>query len=103
MTIRAPFKPHYGSTVGFSAAIGSASITVGGGDKTLLVINTGATNPMFFRTGKAADGAVVATAADVPVYAGKERFIEKPTDHDTLASISALGTTAVVMSGEGGA
>lgn len=102
MTIRSPFKPHYGSNQVVSPAVASASITIGQGDKTIRVRNTGAANVMYFRTGLAFDGAVTATTADVPVSPGETVYIEKPQDHDTLATISALGTTADIMSGEGG-
>lgn len=102
MTVRSPFKPHYGSNQGVSPAAASASITIGRGDKTIRVRNTGATNPLYFRTGLSTDGTVTATAADVPVYPSETVYIEKPQDHDTLATISAAGTTASIMSGEGG-
>jgi hypothetical protein len=102
MTIRAPFKPHFGSNQNPSPAAASASITIGGGDKTLRIRNTGATNVMYFRTGQLSNGAVVATTADMPVYPGESVYIEKPQDDDTVATISALGTTASIMSGEGG-
>lgn len=102
MTIRSPFKPHYGTNHQAAPAAASASITVGKGDKTIRVRNTGATNMMYFRTGLAFDGAVTATVADVPVAPGETVYIEKPQDHDTLAHISAAGTTAEIMSGEGG-
>lgn len=102
MTIRSPFKPHYGSNTPVTPAAASASFTIGKGDKTIRVRNTGATNEMFFRTGLASDGTVAATTADVPVAPGETVYIEKPQDHDTLATISALGTTANIMSGEGG-
>jgi len=102
MTIRSPFRPHYGSNQNPSPAAASATITIGRGDKTLRVRNTGATNVMYFRTGIAADGAVTASSADMPVYPSETVYIEKPQDHDTVATISAAGTTASVMSGEGG-
>lgn len=102
MTVRSPFKPHYGTNQVVTPNGTSATITIGKGDKTLRIRNTGATNVMFFRTGIAADGAVVATTADVPVSPGETVYIEKPMDHDTLAGISAAGTTCNVMSGEGG-
>jgi len=102
MTIRSPFKPHYGSNQVVSPAASSATITIGKGDKTIRVRNTGATNVMYFRTGLALDGTVTATTADVPVSPGETVYIEKPMDHDTLATISASGTTANIMSGEGG-
>ena len=102
MTIRSPFRPHYGSNQNPSPAAGSATITIGRGDKTLRVRNTGVTNAMYFRTGIAADANVTATTADMPVYPGETVYIEKPQDHDTVATISAAGTTASIMSGEGG-
>ena len=102
MTIRSPFKPHFGSNQNPSPAAVSATIAIGIGDKTLRVRNTGSTNVMYFRTGVSANGTVTATSADMPVYTGETVFIEKPQDHDTVATISAAGTTASVMSGEGG-
>ena len=102
MTIKSNFQPKYGSTQSIVPGVASATITIGVGNKTIRVRNTGAANPMFFRTGKASDGAVTATAADMPVYPGEVVYIEKFQDHDTLAHISAAGTTAVVTAGEGG-
>jgi len=102
MTIRSPFQPHFGSNQNPSPAAASATITIGRGDKTLRVRNTGTINVMYFRTGIAADATVTATDTDVPVYPGEVVYIEKPQDHDTVATISAAGTTASVMSGEGG-
>lgn len=102
MTVRAPFKPRYGSNQVVTPAAVSASITIGKNDKSIRVVNTGA-NIGYFRTGQVSDGSVTATTADVPVASGQSIIIEKPQDHDTLAHISAAGTTFQVMSGEGGA
>lgn len=102
MTIHSSFLPKYGATQTFSPASTSAVITVGLGSKTLRLRNTGATNPMFVRTGRTADATVVATAADMPLYPGEVVYIGKDQDHDTLAFISASGTTATVTPGEGG-
>jgi hypothetical protein len=101
MTALAPFKPHYGTNQVVTPAAASAAITIGKGDKSIRVCNSGAAIG-YFRTGIAADGTVTATAADVPVLAGTCLVIEKPQDHDTLAHISATGTTFQVASGEGG-
>lgn len=102
MSLNSPFQPKYGSTQTVTPAAGSAVITIGAGVKTIRVRNAGTTNPGFFRTGVAADGPVTATAADMPVYPGETVYIEKSQDHDTLAHISAAGTTFVVTAGEGG-
>jgi len=102
MTIRAPFKPHYGSNQVVAPAAASATITISSDDKTVRVRNSGAANIGYFRTGKLADGAVAATTADVPVAPGETVYIEKAEGHDTLAHISAAGTTFQVMTGEGG-
>lgn len=105
MTIRSPFQPRYGSTQTVNPAAASAQITIGGGNKSIRVRNTGA-NIGSFRTGRAVEvgGAanVVATAADMPVAPNETVTIEKPQDHDTLAYISATGTTFVITAGEGG-
>ena len=102
MTIRAPFIPKYGSNQVVTPAAASASITVGAGNRTIRVRNSGATNIGYFRTGLSSDGTVTATTADVPVSPGETVYIEKPPAHDTLAHISASGTTFQVMCGEGG-
>ena len=102
MSVISPFQPKFGSTQTVTPGAASATITIGLGNKTIRVRNAGATNPGFFRTGKASDGTVVTTAADMPVYPGETVYIEKPQDHDTLAHISASGTTFVIMAGEGG-
>lgn len=102
MTIRSPFKPHYGSTQTVTPAAGSATITIGRGDKSIRVRNTGA-NIGFFRTFLVSDGASAATAADMPVSPNETIIIEKAQDHDSLSHISATGTTFVITSGEGGA
>ncbi|MGE5622493.1 MAG: hypothetical protein ACM3WS_04995 [Bacillota bacterium] len=98
MTVRSPFKPHYGSNQVVTPGAASASITISKDDKSLRVVNTGA-NIGYFRTGT---GSVTASAADVPVPAGGSIVIEKPQEHDKLAHISASGTTFQVMTGEGG-
>lgn len=101
MTIRAPFKPHYGTTQTVNGAVGSNVITIGAGDKTLAIKNSG-TGVGYFRTYKASDVAQPATAADTPVFNGDPvRYFEKPQDHDTLAYIGA-NSTLVVQSGEAG-
>lgn len=101
MTIRSPFRPHKGTNQVVTPGAASASITIGKGDQSLRVCNTGL-NIGYFRTGIAAEGAVTATTADVPVPSGQTLIISKDPADDTLAHISASGTTFQVMSGEGG-
>jgi hypothetical protein len=102
MTIQSNFRPQYGSGQTASPAVGSATITIGKGCRTLRIKNTGATNVMQFRTGIAADGTVAATAADMQLSPGEVVYIEKDSRHDTLAFISASGTTMHAIAGEGG-
>lgn len=102
MTIQSNFQPKYGSTQTAAPAVGSAVLTIGAGNRTLRVKNTGATNPMFFRTGLASNGTVTATAADMPVYPGEVVYVGKDPLHDTIAFISAAGTTMTVTAGDGG-
>lgn len=101
MTVRAAFAPHYGTNQVIAPAAASASITIGAGNRSLLIQNTGA-NIAYVRAYKVSDGAVSATTADLAIPSGKQLVISKPPDFDTLAHISATGTTLNVMSGEGG-
>lgn len=101
MSVHSPFKPHLGTNQVLTPAAGSAAVTIGKGDKSIRVCNSGAAIG-YFRTGLASAGTVTATTADVPVLPGESLVIEKPQDHDTLAHISAAGTTFQAMSGEGG-
>lgn len=99
VTQRTPFKPHYGQTATVNPAAGSATVVLGRGDKSLRFINNGA-NICYFRTGVGAG--VVATVLDCPILAGQILIIEKPQDDDTIAHISAAGTTLLITPGEGG-
>lgn len=104
MTIHSNFMPKYGSTVSVSPGAASASTTIGVRHKTLRVRNTGSTNVGYFRTGNSVGGTVTitATSADMPVYPGEVVYVAKDQDHDTVAYISAAGTTFAITAGEGG-
>jgi hypothetical protein len=103
MTIQSNFQPRYGSGQIASPAVGSATLTIGKDNRTLRIKNTGATNPMSFRTGRASDGTVTAVVnTDPTLYPGEVMYIAKPPDHDTLAYVSTAGTTMHVIAGEGG-
>jgi len=101
MAVHSAFQPHYGSNQVLTPGAASASITIGAGNQSLLLENTGA-NICYVRLGQAINGTVTATTADLPIAPGTQRVIGKPQDFDTLAHISAAGTTLQVMSGEGG-
>jgi hypothetical protein len=97
MSVLQPFNPKYGSGQNVAPAAASAPITIGKGEKQVRLVNTGAAE-CYVRLGVAG---VVATAADYLVRPGAEKVITKEQDHDTLAHISATGTTLNVMVGEG--
>lgn len=100
MSAMQPFNPRWGSNQIVSPAAGSASITVGGQTKQIHIENTG-TNPMSIRTGNSANGTVTATTADFRISPGTVEVITKPQDDDKVAYISASGTTAEIIEGEG--
>lgn len=103
MTIQSNFRPKQGSGQIASPAVGSAVLTIGDGSRTLRIKNTGATNPMSVRTGRASDGTVTAVVnTDLTLYPGEVVYIEKDPRHDTLAHVSTAGTTMHVIAGEGG-
>ena len=76
----------------------SASVTVNKEDKAVRLVNSGA-NICYVRIGA---GAQTATTADLPVRAGSEIIVRKATDQETVAYISAAGTTLNIATGEGG-
>ena len=97
MTIKAPFQPKYGSGQDVTAGAASASVSIGKGNKQIRIINTG-NNPGHVRIGH---GSQTASATDLRMQPGAVEVISKADDDDTLAHISALGTTLNIMLGEG--
>jgi hypothetical protein len=102
MTIHSNFRPQFGSTQNVAPAAASASVVIGSGNRTIRVKNTGATNVGYFRVGYSVNGAVTATAADMPVYPGETVYVDKDPMWDTVAYISASGTTFAITAGDGG-
>jgi hypothetical protein len=98
MTIKAPVQPGYGTGQTLAPGAASATITMTGGSKQLILTNLGA-NPAYVRVG----GADIkpATVADYPVPAGAQVVITKAADDNKLSHISPLGTDLHVMNGEG--
>ena len=92
-----PFNPVYGSGQKLTAAAASASVTISKGTKQFRVCNTGA-NPAYLRIGS---GEQTATSADLYIEAGAIETFTKFQDAETLAYISAAGTTLNVILGEG--
>lgn len=98
MTVRAPFQPRAGSNVVASPGASSASITIDAQAKSVRLVNVGA-NICHVRIGV---GSQTATTADMPVRAGAEIVVSKGDGENTLAHISAAGTTLHIQVGEGG-
>jgi hypothetical protein len=93
-----PFNPHRGANQVATPAAASASISIEANAKSVRLVNSGA-NICYVRTGA---GAQTATTADLPVRANSEIVVKKAEGEDTLAHISAAGTTLNVQTGEGG-
>lgn len=98
MTIRAPFQPLRGGNQVITPALASASIDIDAQCRSVRLVNSGA-NICHVRIG---EGAQTATTADLPVPAGGSIIVSKAPGEDTLAHISAAGTTLHVQPGEGG-
>lgn len=99
MTVRAPFQPRRGVNQVLTPAAGSASVAIDANAKSVRLCNVGA-NICHVRIGA---GAQTATTADMPVPAGRDVIVSKADGDDTLAHISAAGTTLHAQTGEGGA
>jgi len=98
MTIRAPFQPIRGANRVVTPNGTSASVTINQSSKTVRIVNSGS-NICHVRIGA---GAQVATTADMPVIPGSHIYVQKGDGEDTVAYISALGTTLHIQPGEGG-
>lgn len=106
MTIASAFQPARGQNQKVTATTTSQTITIGGGNKSLRVINAGSVVG-YFRTYRAADESKACTNADTPVAvsgaAGSVLVIEKPALHDTVAYLADSTTTVMhFQPGEGG-
>lgn len=100
MTIKQPFAPQYGSNQVLTAGAASAKVGINKESKQVRVVNTGA-NKGYFRIYDSSNGVQSATTADCPVAAGAAVTVTKGGNQDTIAYISAAGTTLEVMTGEG--
>lgn len=98
MTIHAPFMPTRGKNQVVSPGAASASVSVNDKNKSVRFVNSGA-NICHVRIGT---GAQTATTADTPVLPNSAVILQKQTDDDTVAYISASGTTLHIQTGEGG-
>lgn len=93
-----PFNPHRGTNQVVTPAGASASVSICAKEKSVRLVNSGA-NICYVRIGT---GAQTATTADYPVRAGSDAILSKGDGEDTLAHISAAGTTLNIQTGEGG-
>ena len=98
MSVNNQFSQRDKSNQVVTPAATSASVTVNAQDKAVRLVNSGA-NICYVRIGT---GAQTATTADIPVRTGSEIIIRKKDGDDTVAHISASGTTLNIATGEGG-
>lgn len=96
--IRMPFYPHRGANQVTTPTSSSGSVSLAKGTKSVRLVNSGS-NICHVRIGS---GEQTATTADTPVRSGESLILSKHDDDDTLAHISALGTTLHIQTGEGG-
>lgn len=99
MTVRAAFNPRRGANQVVTPGAASASIAIDAQAKAVRLVNSGAANICHVRIGA---GAQTATTADLPVLPGESIIVSKGDGENTLAYISAVGTTLHVQTGEGG-
>lgn len=105
-----PFAPSFGSNVLLTlAAATEQHFAIDRTAGSLRVTNTGATNPLYFRTYYSgsttrpiAAPTTLASTADCRVDPGKSLLINFDNSHDGISLISAAGTTAEFMTGAGG-
>lgn len=100
MTIKSPFMPDRGANIVVTPAAASASSSIKPDAKSVRFVNSGA-ELCYVRVGTSLSAAV-ATVADTPVLPNSALILQKQMGDDTVAYISATGTTLNVQTGEGG-
>jgi hypothetical protein len=105
MSVQSPFQPKRGANQKVTASTSSATITIGKGNKSLRVLNSGAVVG-YFVTYDSVNETRTASNADTPVgpagAASSTVIIEKPEAHDTVAYIADSTTTVMhFQPGEG--
>lgn len=95
--IKAPFFPQYGTGAIVTPAAASATAAIQKGTKNIILTN-GGLNVCYVKIGTSG---ITASTADFPVLAGTQVTLSKNEDFDTIAYISAAGTTLHIMNGEG--
>ena len=93
-----PFAPRRGTNQAAGPSSSSNSKTLSGPERSVRIVNYGS-NICFVRIGK---GAQTASTADTPVLAGMTIILAKAEDEDTIAYVSALGTSIYIQLGTGG-
>lgn len=93
-----PFSPKKGNNQSAGPSSSSNSKALSGQETAVRIVNYGA-NICFVRIGK---GAQTASTADTPVLAGTTIILAKASDDDTIAYVSASGTSIYIQLGEGG-
>lgn len=108
MSVQSPFQPKRGGNKKVTASTASATTTIGKGEKSLRILNSGAVVGYFrtFDSTDAADAAIACTVADTPVgpagAASSTLVIEKPERHDSVAYLADSTTTVLhFQPGEG--
>ena len=93
-----PFQGQRGANQVTTPAAASASVSLDAVAKCVRLVNSGS-NICHVRIGA---GAQTATTADLPIRSGSEIIVAKGDGENTLAHISASGTTLHIQTGEGG-
>jgi hypothetical protein len=98
MAINTAFNAKRGSNLEVAPAVGSASSPIDQTNKSVRCVNWGAAL-CYVRIGT---GPQTASSADTPIRAGSEVVLAKAEGEDTIAYLSATGTTLSIQTGEGG-
>lgn len=89
------FYPSKGKNQVVTPAAASASVSIGKDENAVRLVNSGAAI-CYVRIG---GGSQTATTGDIPVRTGESVIVGKSSGDDTLAYISAAGTTLNIQEG----
>ena len=98
MTVYAPFQGNLGQNQVVTPAASSASVSIASNNKSVRLVNSGS-SICHVRIGVSPQ---TATTSDTPLQSGESLIVQKADGDDTVAYISAVGTTLHIQPGEGG-
>ena len=97
-----PFGPQFGSNQVVTLVAGVAQMRTLSSDSTAIRVLNSGSGDLYIRAYSSQSGAPVASTADYPILSGMVSTLTIGAAFDRISMLSTSGTTAQVMTGQGG-